>query len=190
MMETWTSLLDEQYKESLRFQQTYLGAAASEQSIMMSALAANFAVALLLLALFIQDINKRLKLVVAAAESLSLPAAADIPVIGRDELSALSSALNTTRRQLGQATDLRARIMSEIASDIRLPLEQAKRGIRALVEANEGDRSAEAMSDLRSAEESLDRTLEIISDLLTAENLEDWCPASRQERVCCRGDIG
>jgi signal transduction histidine kinase len=150
----------------------YLEFANSVQRLIVAGLAANIFVSLLLFFFFSRNINRRLTLLLASAGSLAQPGSADITVGGRDELSVLANELNAARAQLKEAMEHRIRMISSIADNLSAPLVMAQRAITQL-SIDEGVLiDEEARVDLLAAQQSIDKAIELINDLLTVERLE------------------
>jgi len=125
---------------------------------------------LLILAVsFLQDITKRLNLLMANAKLL--PGGKTLPntVSGSDEIAYLDQVLRLASQQLQRAAEHRKSMIQMLAHDIRGPIASSKLSLATL---SRSDDPKQAVSSIKSAENDLNRVVILLEDLLTIDRLE------------------
>lgn len=118
---------------------------------------------------FLQDITKRLNLLMENAKLL--PGGKSLPntVSGSDEIAYLDQVLHLASQQLQRAAEHRKSMVQMLAHDIRGPIASSKLSLATLSRAED---PKQALSSIKSAENDLNRAVVLLEDLLTIDRLE------------------
>ncbi len=118
---------------------------------------------------FLQDITKRLNLLMENAKLL--PGGRSLPntVSGSDEIAYLDQVLHLASQQLQRAAEHRKSMVQMLAHDIRGPIASSKLSLATLSRTED---PKQAVSSIKSAENDLNRAVVLLEDLLTIDRLE------------------
>lgn len=118
---------------------------------------------------FLQDITKRLNLLMENAKLL--PGGKSLPntISGSDEIAYLDQVLHLASQQLQRAAEHRKSMVQMLAHDIRGPIASSKLSLATLSLAED---PKHAVSSIKSAENDLNRAVVLLEDLLTIDRLE------------------
>jgi signal transduction histidine kinase len=118
---------------------------------------------------FLQDITKRLNLLMENAKLL--PGGKSLPntVSGSDEIAYLDQVLHLASQQLQRAAEHRKSMVQMLAHDIRGPIASSKLSLATLSRTED---PKQAVSSIKSAENDLNRAVVLLEDLLTIDRLE------------------
>jgi signal transduction histidine kinase len=132
---------------------------------------ANLLGALLLVALFVSNITRRLNLLVENARRL--PAGEPLKEIpGTDELSYLDSALHQAAESLKIANERRKHLIQMVAHDLRSPLMASQIAVDVLKNKAGQELNDMGKRQVDSLKRNMDRMVRLTDDLLTIEKLE------------------
>lgn len=162
-------------KESFRLQDLQADEKDARQSVtgMLGwGIAANFLLALAMLAAFGNNIKRRISLLVGRAANLGGPVNFSDRIAGADELTYLDIVFHHTQERLIKSASDRAAVMNVLAREMSAPLRQARQLITAFQQREENKVSAREVKSLSRAEGNIDRVLALVDDLLTMETLE------------------
>jgi signal transduction histidine kinase len=135
-------------------------------------LAANFAVAALLLWLFARNIGSRVKILMQNAVRLPQNQPLENRVSGLDELAELDDVLHQASKQIADATEFRQSMMQMMAHDLRAPLSSSMVSVDLILRSDGDILSESAHKHIRAISRSTERLINLINDLLTLESLE------------------
>jgi signal transduction histidine kinase len=129
-----------------------------------------------LLSLFLNDITKRLSLLVANAKKLPKGEPVQLTVKGADEIAYLDSVLHEASNQLVQATKNRQAVIDMIAHDIRSPLMSSQLLINILKrQYSEVDHAQDSSVRTQKFDQLHNANLQVVclvEDLLSIDRLE------------------
>lgn len=135
-------------------------------------LGANIILAGVLAFYFVSDITRRLRTLVVNAEKLPLYEPLQDVVGGHDELSEVDAALHNAAAELERSREYRSSLMQMMAHDLRSPLAALKVSLALLYKKNQEKIGDDGLRQMNGMNASIDRLINLISDLLILERLE------------------
>jgi signal transduction histidine kinase len=132
----------------------------------------NLLFALSLAIIFARTTNLRFKSVMANALKLGRHQTLERPITGKDELARLDDTIYDANTRLEEAATKRLALMSALARELKEPLEQALERLSKFRKIAGSSLCQKSIQYLRMAEASIDRVFELVSDLLTIEQIE------------------
>jgi signal transduction histidine kinase len=144
------------------------------QGLIFAAIAINMLMYVVLWLLFIDQLSKRLDLLVDCAKKIPTRQPVLSPVVGKDELASLGDQLQRASVDLKEADDQRQAMMNMVAHDIRAPLMTVEVAL-TMLETKCSPLplvAVQSADSLRSARANVERVLALVNDLLTLDKLE------------------
>lgn len=133
---------------------------------------ADFIITLILLTVFLLDISRRLKVLVANAALLPKGERLPRQVSGNDELAMLDAVLHDASSELESAKEHRKSLMEMVAHDLRSPLSSAKATVELLLGSSANGSADQSREHLGRLRRNLAQLIAFVEDLLTIEKLE------------------
>jgi signal transduction histidine kinase len=147
-------------------------AAQEVRNLVLFGVFASIALTIALVSLFLQDITKRLNLLVDNARQIPTNNALTKSVPGSDELAYLDVVLHKAATDLLSAREHRTALMQMVAHDLRTPLMTAQLAIGALGKKSDSASEQEHSARCETAQGLLASVVSFVEDLLTVEKLE------------------
>jgi signal transduction histidine kinase len=134
---------------------------------------ANFLLAAGLLSAMSQNLTKRLGVLIDNAGRIGRLEKLNDPIAGHDEIAFLDDALHVAQESLERMSKERAAIMSSIAAEMRVPLDEARQSLERVNELEKYDRTKVkgGKNPLAAAQRGIDSVLALLHGLSTLESM-------------------
>ncbi len=135
-------------------------------------IAFNIVISIALALFFAKNITKRLAVLADNSRRLSRREPLNQPVYGNDEITELDTVFRDMVRALTQAEKEKQEFIQMISHDLRSPLTSVKGTLTLLSEGMYGEVNKQGKVKIDSAEESVDRLIKLINELLEIEKIQ------------------
>jgi len=149
-----------------------LKARALLQVVFIAGLVANIGITVVLSFFFSQGIVKRLAVVSDNSMRLASRAPLREPMPGRDEVANLDKVLHAVADALTKAEQSKQEFVSMIGHDLRSPLMALQVSLSLISKGKYGELSSDGKARVTKGEESLDRLVKLVNDLLDIDRIE------------------
>lgn len=124
------------------------------------------------LSVFFKGITRRLRVLMSNAKLLARKEPLHNPLRGTDEIAELDGVFHEMAEALVSAEQRKAEFVSTICHDLRSPLANVQVSLALAAKGKYGDLNARGVERFGKAEQSIDRLINLLNELLDAEKME------------------